>query len=117
MKIEEAAQKQIDEIMDTFKFNMVVEGLKVNPHCALNKINEEDRETTLRTRSREYLYYVVEKTIYKYRHNGKALHETGVETGCMKATCIINNYEEPWIRVNLQAILATTIIDGILFAE
>ena len=117
MKIEEAAQKQIDEIMDTFRFSMVVEGLKTNPACWLNKLEECDRESALRKSSREHLHHMVEKTIEKYRYSGQAHNETSVETGCMKATCIVANYEEPWIRLDLQAVLEATLMDGEPFVK
>ncbi len=118
MNIEEVAQRQIDEIMDTFRFSMVVEGLKANPDCWLNKFEESDRESALRKRSREHMRNVVETTIAKYRNSGHAHNETNVETGCMKATCVVSiAYNKPWIRVDLRAILDATLMDGEQFVE
>lgn len=119
MKIEEVAQKQIDEIMDTFRFSMVVEGLKANPACWLNKLEESERESALRKRSRELMRSVVETTIAKYRNSDRAHNETNVETGCMKATCVVANYDDPfpWIRVDLLAVLEATLMDGEQFVK
>ncbi len=117
MNIKETAQAQIDEIMDTFRFKMVVEGLKANPDCWLNKIEASARESALRKRSREHMLKVVERTIDKYHYSGQAHNETTVMTGCMKVTCAVANYEEPWIRVDLQAVLESTLTDGETFVK
>jgi len=119
MTITEAAQSQIDDIMDTFNFRQAVEGLKANKYCWLNSIAEEAREEHLRKRSRKRLIEVVSETIAKYQYDNQGRNETIIVSGCIRSMCVIDtlDHDDHWIRVDLQAIIEDSFNDGTTFTK
>jgi hypothetical protein len=130
MNLEQAIQKQIDEIMDFTDFSTISEAFRVGGNCWLNKEDDEFRESALRRSCRERLRDASNRCVDRYRK--KQISYRGIndfigdfyegisDTGCILAECFIYGGDEnhsPWVRVNMTCYVERTINDGVEFTE
>ena len=128
MNLKEVGKKQINVIMDNYDFRQAVIGLTAVEHCWLNREERMDREYALRTKCRDRLEETLDTIAVKYENGYFSYtnpndtdikyYDYGTNSGCISTEAFVcDNWDKPWIKINLKISVLDTIEDGEFFEK